>query len=141
MALDEFLDRNRSPLIEVRLAGGGFECLIAVDPPGPGGSRRVPRFYDERISDLLGEVPCLVDRNGVQPCAVGRLPEACAAMNRTNINTQLLTIEAALTGRRDHVYQAAMLDPHTAAELSIDQIVELCDALIDAHGQWLPALH
>ncbi|MBL7224051.1 MAG: alpha-glucosidase/alpha-galactosidase [Candidatus Brocadiae bacterium] len=85
------------------------------------------------------EVPCLVDRNGVQGCYVGDLPEQCAAMNRTNINVQLLTIEAALTGRKDKIYQAAMMDPHTAAELPLDQIVALCDDLIEAHGDMLPA--
>ena len=84
------------------------------------------------------EVPCLVDRSGITPCYVGELPEQLAALNRTNINTQLLTIEAAITGKREHVYQAAMLDPHTAAELSIDDIVSLCDDLIEAHGDWLP---
>jgi len=84
------------------------------------------------------EVPCLVDRSGITPCYVGELPEQLAALNRTNINTQLLTIEAAITGKREHVYHAAMLDPHTAAELSIDDIVSLCDDLIEAHGDWLP---
>ncbi|MGO4375335.1 alpha-glucosidase/alpha-galactosidase, partial [Paenibacillus sp. MCAF20] len=59
--------------------------------------------------------------------------------NRTNINTQLLTIEAAITGKRDHIYHAALLDPHTSAELSIDDIVSLCDDLIEAHGTWLPS--
>lgn len=86
------------------------------------------------------EVPCLVDRNGVTPCHVGDLPEQCAALNRTNINVQLLTVEAALTGSRDMVYQAAMMDPHAAAELSIDDIVSLCDELIEAHGDYLPPL-
>jgi alpha-galactosidase len=84
------------------------------------------------------EVSCLVDRNGVQPCVVGDLPEACAALNRTNINPQILTVEAALTRNRDLIYQAAMLDPHTSAELPIDQIRALCDALIEAHGPMLP---
>jgi len=84
------------------------------------------------------EVPCLVDRNGVQGCYVGDLPEQCAAINRTNINVQLLTIEAALTRKKEHIYQAAMLDPHTASELTIDQIVSLCDDLIEAHGTMLP---
>jgi alpha-galactosidase len=84
------------------------------------------------------EVPCLVDRSGITPCYVGELPEQLAALNRTNINTQLLTIEAAITGKREHIYHAAMLDPHTAAELSIDDIVSLCDDLIEAHGDWLP---
>jgi len=80
------------------------------------------------------EVPCMVDRNGVQGCYVGDLPEQLAALNRTNINVQLLTIEAAFTGKRDTVYHAAMLDPHTASELTLDQIRDLCDDLIVAHG-------
>ncbi|PAV31142.1 alpha-glucosidase/alpha-galactosidase [Virgibacillus profundi] len=84
------------------------------------------------------EVPCLVDANGVTPTYVGDLPEQLAALNRTNVNTQLLTIEAAMTGKKEHIYQAAMLDPHTSAELSIDDIVALCDDLIEAHGDWLP---
>ena len=87
------------------------------------------------------EVPCLVDRNGITPCYVGALPEPCAALNRTNINVQLLTIAAALERRRDYVYQAAMLDPHTAAELSLDDIVRLCDDLFAAHGNMIPPLH
>ncbi len=90
--------------------------------------------------DACVEVPCLVDRNGVQGCRVGALPEQCAALNRTNINVQLLTIEAALARRRDKVYQAAMLDPHTAAELSLDEIRSLCDDLIEAHGDMIPKL-
>ena len=85
------------------------------------------------------EVPCLVDRNGVQGTVVGDLPEACAALNRTNINVQLLTVEAALSLRRESIYHAAMLDPHTASELTLDQIRRLCDELIRAHGRMLPA--
>jgi len=84
------------------------------------------------------EVPCLVDRNGVQGCWVGDLPEQCAAMNRTNINVQILTAEAAFRKKRDLIYQAALMDPHTAAELSIDEIVAMCDELIEAHGDYLP---
>jgi len=60
---------------------------------------------------------------------------------QTNINVQELTVEAALTGKREHVYHAAMLDPHTAAELDLDQIWNLVDELIEAHGDWIPALH
>lgn len=84
------------------------------------------------------EVPCIVDASGVTPTYVGELPEQLAALNRTNINTQLLTIEAAMTRKKEHIYQAAMLDPHTSAELSIDDIVALCDDLIEAHGDFLP---
>lgn len=85
------------------------------------------------------EVPCLVDGNGIQPIHFGALPEQCAALNRTNINMQLLAIEAALTGKREHVYQAAMLDPHTSAELSIDDIVKMCDELLELNKEFLPA--
>ncbi|MFN8449905.1 MAG: alpha-glucosidase/alpha-galactosidase [Anaerolineae bacterium] len=84
------------------------------------------------------EVPCLVDKNGIQPTKVGALPPHLAALMQTNVNVQGLTVEAALTGRREHIYHAAMLDPHTAAELSLDQIWSLVDDLITAHGGWLP---
>ncbi|MHC3760007.1 alpha-galactosidase [Staphylococcus succinus] len=84
------------------------------------------------------EVPCLVDASGISPTYIGNLPEQLAALNRTNINTQLLTIEAALTLQKDKIYQAALLDPHTASELSINDIISLCDDLIEAHGDWLP---
>jgi alpha-galactosidase len=84
------------------------------------------------------EVPCLVDRNGVQPTQIGAIPPHLAALMQTNINVQALTVEAALTGNREHVYHAAMLDPHTAAELSLDQIWSLVDDLIEAHGDWIP---
>jgi alpha-galactosidase len=84
------------------------------------------------------EVPCLVDKNGVQPTRIGALPPHLAALIQTNINVQGLAVEAALTGKREHIYHAAMLDPHTAAELDLDQIWRLVDDLIDAHGDWLP---
>ena len=91
--------------------------------------------------EAIVEVPCLVDRSGISPCYVGTLPTQLAALNMTNINVHLLTIEAALTRKRDSIYHAAMLDPHTAAELSIDDIRAMCDDLIDAHGSWLPEYH
>lgn len=84
------------------------------------------------------EVPCLVDRNGVQPTQVGDLPVQLAALCRTNINVQELTVAAVLENNRDHLYQAALLDPHTAAELNPDQIVNLVDDLIEAHGNFIP---
>jgi alpha-galactosidase len=87
------------------------------------------------------EVPCLVDKNGVQPTKIGALPPQLAALMQTNINVQSLTVEAALTQKREHIYHAAMLDPHTAAELSIDQIYAMVDELIAAHGSYLPAYH
>ena len=84
------------------------------------------------------EVPCLVDASGVTPCYIGDLPEQCAALNRTNINVQLLTIDAAMTLKKERIYQAAMMDPHLQSELSIDDIVSLCDDMIAAHEGWLP---
>jgi alpha-galactosidase len=84
------------------------------------------------------EVPCLVDKNGVKPVHIGQLPIHLAALMQTNINVQALTVEAALTGKREYIYHAAMLDPHTAAELDLDQIYALVDDLIKAHGDWLP---
>jgi len=84
------------------------------------------------------EVPCLVEKDGIQPTYVGALPLQLAAMNMTNINTQLLTIEAAVTKKKEHIYHAAMLDPHTSSELSIDDIIALCDDLLEAHKGWMP---
>jgi alpha-galactosidase len=84
------------------------------------------------------EVMCVADRSGVTPTFAGDLPPQCAALTRTNVNVHELTIEAALTRKREHIYHAALLDPHTAAELTIDEIVSLCDELIEAHGRYLP---
>ncbi len=87
------------------------------------------------------EVPCLVDGNGIQPTKIGYLPPQLAALMQTNVNVQALTVEAALTRKREHIYHAAMLDPHTAAELDLGQIRALVDDLIAAHGEWLPEYH
>lgn len=115
----------------------GSHIMEAMESDAPfriGGNILNHGFITNLPEKAVVEVPCLVDRNGVQGCYVGDLPEQCAALNRTNINVQLLTIEAALTRKRDAVYQAAMLDPHTAAELTLDQIRNLCDDMIEAHG-------
>lgn len=79
------------------------------------------------------EVPCLVDNNGITPTMVGDLPLQLAAMNSSNIYPQMLTIEAAYTGKKETLYQAALMEPHTGAQLSTDEIVSLCDELIEAH--------
>ncbi len=84
-------------------------------------------------ADACVEVACMVNKNGVQPCVQPALPIQLAAMNMTEINVQLLTIEAAVTGKREYIYQAAMLDPHCSSELSIDDIIAMCDELIEAH--------
>ena len=94
----------------------------------------IPNLPDEACV----EVPCLVDRSGIQPCYVGNLPEQLAAINRTNINVQLLAMEAARTRKKEYIYMAAMLDPHTAAELSMDDIAAMCDDLLEAHKDWMP---
>ncbi len=98
-------------------------------------------LIDNLPQDCIVEVPCLVDKNGVQPVRIGSLPPHLAALMQTNVNVQALTVEAALTRKREHIYHAAMLDPHTAAELDLDQIWNLVDDLIEAHGDWLPAYH
>ena len=89
--------------------------------------------------DCCVEVPCLVDKNGVQPTYVGKLPTQLAALNRTNINVQELMVEAAMTLEKDKIYQAALMDPHANAELSISEIKAMVDELIAAHGDYLPA--
>ncbi|SFS58012.1 alpha-glucosidase/alpha-galactosidase [Paenibacillus sp. BC26] len=116
-----------------------FEAIETNVPFKIGGNVMNTGLITNLPKEACVEVSCLVDRNGVTPTFVGDLPPQCAALNRTNINTQLLTIEAAMTGKREHIYHAAMLDPHTSAELSMDDIKAMCDDLIVAHGDWLPA--
>jgi alpha-galactosidase len=84
------------------------------------------------------EVPCVVDKNGVQPVRIGRIPSHLAALMQTNINVQALTVEAVLQQNPERIYHAAMLDPHTAAELDLDQIWALVNDLLAAHGEWIP---
>ncbi|MCY9691505.1 alpha-glucosidase/alpha-galactosidase [Paenibacillus alginolyticus] len=118
-----------------------FEAIETDIPFKIGGNVMNTGLITNLPREACVEVPCLVDRNGVTPTFVGDLPPQLAALNRTNINTQLLTIEAAITRKREHIYHAAMLDPHTSAELSMDDIVAMCDELIEAHGKWLPEYH
>lgn len=105
------------------------------------GNVRNNGLIDNLPGNAAVEVPCHIDHNGIQPVRVGSVPVQLAAIMRTQINVQELAVQAALTGRRDHIYHAAMMDPHTAAELSLDQIKALCDALITAHGSFLPTYH
>ena len=110
-----------------------IEAMLTDTPYRIGGNVINKGLIENLAADACVEVPCMVDANGVNPTRVGRLPAQLAAMNMTNINPQLLAIEAAVTGKKEHIYHAAMLDPHTAAELSIDDIVAMCDELYDAH--------
>ncbi len=87
------------------------------------------------------EVPCLVDSNGIQPTVIGRMPPQLAALQMTNINMQGLVVEAVLTGKKEHVYHAAMFDPHTSAELTLDEIHSLVDDLFEAHDEMIPPIH
>ena len=97
-------------------------------------------LIDNLPPDCCVEVPCVASAEGIDPQPVGALPRALAALMQTNVNVQGLVVEAALTGRREPVYHAAMLDPHTAAELSLDEIAALVDDLLEAHGNWIPPL-
>lgn len=119
-----------------------MESIVADKPYQIGGNvLNTNHLITNLPAEACVEVPCLVNGSGIHPCYVGELPVQCAAMNMTNINVQLLTIEAARTRRLDHVYQAAMLDPHTASELDIDSIRAMVDELIAAHGSYLPKFH
>ena len=115
-----------------------MEAMETNNPYKIGGNVMNTGLITNLPYDSVVEVPCMVDRNGITPCYVGALPQQQAALNRTNINVQLMAIEAALTQKKEYIYMAAMLDPHTSSELSMDEITAMCDDLIDAHGSWLP---
>ena len=110
-----------------------MEAIVTNTPYEIGGNVINEGLIDNLPADACVEVPCLVDGHGIHPTHVGKLPPQLAAMNTTNINCQLLTIEAAATGKKEHIYHAAMLEPHTAAELSIEDIIKMCDELYEAH--------
>lgn len=110
-----------------------MEAIVTNAPYTIGGNVINNGVISNLPKEACVEVPCLVDGRGITPCYVGELPLQLAAMNSSNIYPQMLTIEAAHTGKRDLIYQAAMMDPHTGAQLSTDQIVDLCDDLIAAH--------
>lgn len=115
-----------------------MEAMVTNAPYKIGGNvLNCGHLIENLPADACVEVPCLVDGSGVTPCRVGALPPVLAAMNMTNVNVQLLTIQAARTRRKEDIYRAAMLDPHTAAELSIDDIIAMCDELIEAHGPYM----
>ena len=116
-----------------------MEAIVTGNPYQIGGNvLNKGHLITNLPEDTCVEVPCLVNGSGVHPCFVGALPVQCAAMNMTNVNVQLLTIEAAATKKKEHIYQAAMLDPHTGSELDIDTIKKMVDDLIEAHGNYLP---
>lgn len=137
---DQMLDPANT--MEVKRSGEyGSEIIHSIETGTPrviNGNVVNQHLIENLPSEAIVEVPCLVDGSGIQPTHVGKLPAQLAALIQTNINVQLLTVEAALTRKRQTIYQAAMLDPHTAAELDPDQICSLVDDLITAHGSLLP---
>ena len=134
--LDEYPRRCEAYLADQRLRDGRavhVQCERPEHPRRRAADRQPPRRLLRR-----GAVRRLRARDRAQ--AVGPLPRHLAALMATNVNVQGLTVEAALSGRREPVYHAAMLDPHTAAELPLEEISRLVDALLDAHGDWIPPL-
>lgn len=137
-AKEEYLSDNVTHERTREYASYIMEAMVTDTPYAIGGNVLNTGLITNLPTDACVEVPCLVNKQGIAPTVIGRLPTQLAAMNMTNINPQLLTIEAAVTRKKETVYQAAMLDPHTSAELSIDDIVALCDDLFEAHKAWLP---
>jgi alpha-galactosidase len=139
--LRDTLERPDSPLELERSVEYGSGIIHSVETGQP---RVIYGNVENRdlITNLPNgccvEVPCLVDKNGIQPVKIGAIPPHLAALMQTNINVQSLTVEAILTGKREYIYHAAMLDPHTGAELDLDQIWNLVDDLLAAHKDWLP---
>lgn len=111
-----------------------IEAMVTNVPYKIGGNVINNGLIPNLPSDACVEVPCMVDATGINPVYVGNLPLRLAAMNISNIMPQLLTIQAAVTKKREDVYYAAMMDPHTGAELSIEDIIKMCDELIEAHN-------
>ena len=137
-AKQQYLDGNVSHKRTLEYASYIMEAMVTDNPYKIGGNVLNKGLITNLPSSACVEVPCLVNKLGIQPTVVGDLPVQLAAMNMTNINPQLLTIEAAVTKKKEHIYQAAMLDPHTSSELSIDDIVKMCDELLEAEKDWLP---
>jgi len=125
----EGLEHERSREYASRI----MEAMITDVPYMIGGNVQNNGLIPNLPKEACVEVPCVVNANGITPTFVGELPLQLAAMNASNIYPQLLTIEAAHTGKKDYVYQAAMMDPLTGAQLSTDEIVSMCDELIEAH--------
>ena len=122
-------------------AGEIIRAVVTGNPVVINGNVMNSGLIENLPSDSCVEVPCLIDSNGISPTRIGKLPQQLAALITSNINVQQLTVEAIVTGKKEHVYHAAMMDPHTAAELSIDEIWKLTDEMIEAHGNMMPKLN
>ncbi len=118
-----------------------MEAIVTNKPYKIGGNVLNNGLIDNLPKEACVEVPCLVDGSGITPCHMGELPLQLAAMNASNIYPQLLTIEAAATGEKKYIYNAAMMDPLTGSELNIKDIYAMVDELLEAHKDWLPEYH
>ena len=136
--IDKMLDGLENPVLSHEYGAYIIHSMETGQPRIVYGNVMNEGLIDNLPRESCVEVPCLVDQNGLKPIWVGRLPLHLASLIQTNINVQALTVEAALTQKRERIYHAAMLDPHTAAELDLDQIWALVDAMIESHGDWLP---
>lgn len=134
----QMIDGLRQITRSVEYGSAIIHSIVTGQPRVINGNVLNDRLIDNLPEGCAVEVPCLVDHNGVQPTRVGRLPVQLAALMRTNVNVQELVVEAILGQRRDHVYHAAMLDPHTAATLDLSQIRAMVDELLTAHRAVLP---
>mgnify|MGYP001213720980 CR=1 FL=1 len=141
----EKLDKDIGPIIDQPIKRSNEYASYIIDAVTNNnyttiyGNIMNKKIIDNLPTNCCVEVPCFIDTNGCHPQKIGFLPEHLAGLMRTNINVQLLTAEAAVTKKREHIYHAAMLDPLTAANLSIDEIYQMTDEMIEAHGHFLPA--
>ena len=135
-ALDRGEELDVEPSSE--LASEIIRSLETGEPREVYGNVRNGGLIEGLPDDACVEVPCLVDKNGFQPTLIGAIPPQTLALNRTFVNVAELTVRAALERRRDLVYQAALVDPNAGATLTTGQIVEMCDELIQAHGDLMP---
>lgn len=134
---DETLTHVRSH----EYAASIIEALETGKPFSFAGNVMNTGLIDNLPADSCVEVTCLANEGGIQPCHIGALPRQLAALNMRQISVHQLTVDAALSGRKEDIYQAALLDPHASAELTIDEIRAMVDDLIEAHGDWLPKYH
>ena len=138
------LEKDMSPIYEQPLSRSNEYASYIIDGIVNGNEITINAnimnegYIENLPSNCCVEVPCLINANGFMPQKIGKLPEQLTALMRTNINVQILTAEAALTKKREHIYHAAMLDPLTGANLTIDEIYDMTDKLIEAHGNYLP---
>ena len=135
---EKVLSRNVEHVRSREYASRIIEAVVTDKPYSVHGNVLNKGFITNLPQDACVEVKCLADGNGITPCYYGALPEQLAALNRTNVNVQNMTVLAAKERKKEYVYMAAYLDPHTGAELSLDEIKSLCDELFAAHGKWIP---